>query len=106
MFFLESFCSENWSKKSFRELKVKIEVKIKIKVKIYTTCSHYFVNQLSCITFKPFEGLEITITDFRSSTGSMSSEHAGFFALFYCNYSAYQNQLIDIDFDETDMSDY
>jgi len=22
------------------------------------------------------------------------------------NYSAYQNQLIDIDFDETDMSDY
>lgn len=23
-----------------------------------------------------------------------------------CNYSAYQNQLIDIDFDETDMSDY
>ena len=24
----------------------------------------------------------------------------------YSNYSAYQNQLIDIDFDETDMSDY
>jgi len=72
--------------KKFRKLKVKIEVKIevkiKIKVKIYTTCSYYFANQLSCITFKPFEGLEITIMDFRSSTGFMSSEHAGFFALF------------------------